>query len=227
MTAMQVGVARYTLDPGISRLQVRAFATGMLSGFGHNPTFSVRDFSGEIRIPPNGPAEASLELRVKAASLVVSDDIKDKDRREIEQLMHREVLESAAFPEIAFRSTAVGADKTGEGQYRITLVGDFSLHGVTVDQQIVAYFSLAEQQARAWATSLAEQIRNSPGFVCRRRTEAERRAKANVRPGRETRAGVNPVNDALTGRLTHRNTNELLQNDVAFVVDVLMNTDAG
>ncbi len=150
MTAMQVGVARYTLDPGISRLQVRAFATGMLSGFGHNPTFSVRDFSGEIRIPPNGPAEASLELRVKAASLVVSDDIKDKDRREIEQLMHREVLESAAFPEIAFRSTAVGADKTGEGQYRITLVGDFSLHGVTVDQQIVAYFSLAEQQARAW-----------------------------------------------------------------------------
>ncbi len=150
MTAMQVGVARYTLDPGVSRLQVRAFATGMLSGFGHNPTFSVRDFSGEIRIPPNGPAEASLELRVKAASLVVSDDIKDKDRREIEQLMHREVLESAAFPEIAFRSTAVGADKTGEGQYRITLVGDFSLHGVTVEQQIVAYFSLAEQQARAW-----------------------------------------------------------------------------
>ena len=91
-----------------------------------------------------------MELHVKAASLAVSDDMKDKDRREIEQLMQREVLESAAFPEIAFRSTAVGAEKTGEGQYRITLVGDFSLHGVTAEQQIVAYFTLAEQQARAW-----------------------------------------------------------------------------
>ena len=81
MGATQVGVARYMLDPGISRLQVRAFATGMLAGFGHNPTFSVRDFAGEIHIPPNGLAEASLELLVKAASLAVSDDIKDKDRR--------------------------------------------------------------------------------------------------------------------------------------------------
>ncbi|MGA7416209.1 MAG: YceI family protein [Bryobacteraceae bacterium] len=150
MAAIQVDIARYSLEPGISRLQVRAFASGMLAGFGHNPTFSVRDFAGEIRIPPGGPAEASLELRVKAASLAVSDDIKDKDRREIEQLMHREVLESAAFPEIAFRSTAIGAEKTDEGQYRITLVGDFFLHGVTAEQQIVAHFSLAEQQARAW-----------------------------------------------------------------------------
>src|SRR5208283_3187316 len=150
MTAMQVGVARYTLDPGVSRLQVRAFASGMLAGFGHNPTFSARDFTGEIRIPHGTPAEASMDLHVKAVSLAVTGDIKDKDRCEIEQTMHREVLESATFPEIAFRSTGVGADKTGEGQYRITLVGDFSLHGVTAEQQIVAYFSLGDQHARAW-----------------------------------------------------------------------------
>ena len=150
MEATEVGVARYALDPAVSRLQVCAFATGMLAGFGHNPTFSVRDFTGQVRIPPGGPAEASMELRGKAASLAVTGDIKDKDRREIEQLMHREVLESATFPEIAFRSTAVSADRTGEGQYRITLVGDFSLHGVTAQQEIVAYFSLTEQQARAW-----------------------------------------------------------------------------
>jgi polyisoprenoid-binding protein YceI len=150
MTAMQVGVARYTLDPGVSRLQVRAFATGMLAGFGHNPIFSVRDFSGVIRIPAVGPSKASLELLVKAASLAVAGDIKEKDRREIEQLMHREALESATYPEIAFRSTAVGSEKTGEGQYRITLIGEFLLHGVTAEQQIVAYFTLGEQQARAW-----------------------------------------------------------------------------
>jgi len=150
MAATEVGVARYALDPVISRLQVRAFATGMLSGFGHDPTFSVRDFRGEISIPPAGPSQASLDLRVKAASLAVSGDIKDKDRRDIERLMHSEVLESAAFPEIAFRTTAVAADKTGEDQYRLTLVGAFSLRGVTTEQQIVANLSLSEQQARAW-----------------------------------------------------------------------------
>jgi polyisoprenoid-binding protein YceI len=143
-------VARYALDPGISRLQIRAFAAGMLSGFGHNPTFSARDFSGEIRIPPAGPAEASLELRVKAQSLYVFDDVKDKDRREMERIMHQEVLESASFPEVLFRSTGVRAEKTGEGQYRIALDGELTVRAVTAPQQVVAYFSMAEQQVRAW-----------------------------------------------------------------------------
>jgi len=150
MASIQVEVARYALDPVVSRLQVRAFSTGMLAGFGHNPDLSARDFSGEIRVPSDGPAQGSLELRVKAQALVVSSDIKEKDRREIERIMHSEVLESAAFPEILFRSTAVAAEKTGEGQYRLTLDGDLLLHGVTASQQIVAYVSLSEEQVKAW-----------------------------------------------------------------------------
>jgi polyisoprenoid-binding protein YceI len=150
MPLTEAAVARYALDPALSRLQVRAFSTGLLAGLGHNPNFSARDLAGEILVPPAGPAGGSLELRVKTQSLSASNDIKDKDRREIERIMHSEVLESASFPEIVFRSTAVSAEKTGEGQYRLTLDGDLSMRGVTVGQQIVAYFSLAEEQARAW-----------------------------------------------------------------------------
>ena len=39
----------YRLDPTQSRFTVQAFATGLLSMLGHNPTFAARDFRGEMR----------------------------------------------------------------------------------------------------------------------------------------------------------------------------------
>src|SRR5271154_4532369 len=130
MAATQAVVARYALDPVISSLQVRVFATGLLAGFGHNPTFAARDFSGEIIVPPNGPAAASLTFKVRDSSLAVPTDIKDKDRRDMERIMNEQVLETARFPEIVFRSTAVHADQTGSGQYQVTLDGELSVRGV-------------------------------------------------------------------------------------------------
>ena len=47
--------ARYRLDPAHSRFTVQAFAAGMLSFLGHNPTFAVRDFQGEVRFDPAAP----------------------------------------------------------------------------------------------------------------------------------------------------------------------------
>jgi polyisoprenoid-binding protein YceI len=159
MAESNAAVARYALDPAVSRLQIRAFSTGILAGFGHDPTLLARDFSGEIRVPPGGPVEGSLDLRVKAKSLAASNDIKEKDRREIERIMHGEILESATFPEIVFRSTAVSGEKTGEGQYRLTLDGELSLHGVTASQQLVVYFAITEEQAKAWGETSLLQTR--------------------------------------------------------------------
>ena len=39
---------RYVIDGRSSRFTVRAFATGLLSAMGHNPTIGIRDFSGEM-----------------------------------------------------------------------------------------------------------------------------------------------------------------------------------
>ncbi len=39
---------------------------------------------------------------VRAASLGVTDNISDKDRREMEREMHENVLESAKYPEIVY-----------------------------------------------------------------------------------------------------------------------------
>ena len=39
----------YSLDPGVSRFTARAFATGLLASLGHNPSFAIRQFTGEAK----------------------------------------------------------------------------------------------------------------------------------------------------------------------------------
>jgi polyisoprenoid-binding protein YceI len=131
-------VERYAIDPGLSRFTVRAFASGMLAAFGHNPTIAIRDFTGEAEFVPGTLEMAALHLRIKAASLEVTDDMGDKDRREIERTMNDQVLESSHFPEIVFDCSNVSASRAGDGQYWVNLVGDLSLHGVTSSQPLAA-----------------------------------------------------------------------------------------
>lgn len=140
---------RYQLDKSSSKFTVRAFATGMLSSLGHSPTFAIRDFTGEATFDPAAPAEASLVLRIRADSLEVMDDIKSKDRREMESTMNETVLESARFPEIVFKSTGVGSNKLGEGRYQVNLKGDLSLHGVTRQVSVPAQLAIFGDEFRA------------------------------------------------------------------------------
>src|SRR5262245_21666428 len=104
-------MARFSFDPGASRFTVQAFAAGMLSGLGHNPTFTIRDFKGELSFPHESPANASIQLTVTAGSLTLIDSVKPKDREEIESRMRQEVLETSSYPKIVFQSTTITADK--------------------------------------------------------------------------------------------------------------------
>src|ERR1700730_12893586 len=94
----------YEVNPRASRFTVQAFAEGLFSAFGHNPKFNAGDFSGEVKFHPDDLEAASLQFKVKADSLHVIDKVSDKDRREIEQMMKEEVLETSRFPDIVFLS---------------------------------------------------------------------------------------------------------------------------
>jgi polyisoprenoid-binding protein YceI len=124
-----VSGVRYRLDAQGSRLTCQAFAGGALSAMGHNPSFAVRDFSGEVEYDLDVPAASSLRLVVRAGSLSVTDNVSDKDRREIERATSEEVLEAGQFPEIAY--DCPGARITADGPGQFTLAGDLTLHGVT------------------------------------------------------------------------------------------------
>jgi polyisoprenoid-binding protein YceI len=141
---------RYLIDAKGSTFTVRAFATGMLSAFGHNPTIAISDFQGEVQWTSSALEDASLRLVIQAASLVVTDDISDKDRQEIERRMQNEVLETDGFSEIAYESPRVSSiQKMGEGVYSAALNGELALHGITRNQPISARVTLKGDTLRA------------------------------------------------------------------------------
>jgi polyisoprenoid-binding protein YceI len=136
-------VVRYLIDAQASKFTVRAFATGLLSAFGHNPTIAIPDLQGEAQFDPSAPEDASLRMVIQAASLVVTNDISNKDRQEIEHRMHDEALEADGFPEIIYDCPrASSVQKLGEGFYAVTLDGELTLHGVTRAQPVLARVTL-------------------------------------------------------------------------------------
>ena len=60
-----------------------------------------------------------MRIQIRADSLEVTDDIRSKDRREMESTMKQKVLESAKYPEIVFESTGASRpDQLSEGRYK-------------------------------------------------------------------------------------------------------------
>lgn len=144
-----MGVEHYEIDSQMSKFTVRAFASGMLSAFGHSPTLAARQFAGEARFTGGTFEEPFLRINIKADSLTVFDNISDKDRREIENTMNQRVLETHKYPDIVFESSNVSTSKAGDGQYWVNLVGKLSLHGVTRDQPVAAQVALIGNTLRA------------------------------------------------------------------------------
>ncbi len=141
---------QYAIDAAKSRLTVRAFASGLLSGLGHNPVIGAQDFSGQVDFAPGALADASMKFIVRADSLAVQNDVSDKDRREIERTMLDDVLQVRQFPEIVFESTKVSGLRMGEGLYVAKIEGDLSLHGVTRRQTITAQVVPGEESVRGY-----------------------------------------------------------------------------
>src|ERR1700676_411375 len=105
---------RYLLEGRRSTFKVRAFAAGLLSALGHNPTIAVPDFEGEILLNPDVVEQSSLRMVIHSASLTVTDDLSAKDRQELNRRMHEEVLESDSYPDVEYECSRVSTSKTGE-----------------------------------------------------------------------------------------------------------------
>lgn len=128
---------------------VRAFSSGLLGAFGHDPTIGIQDFDGEVEFDPDSVASARLRVSVASSSLQVLDDMSDSDRAEIERRMYYEVLEVNRFPEIAYRCSQVSANGGGAGRYWVALNGDLTLHGVNRSHLVSARLTLSGVSLRA------------------------------------------------------------------------------
>lgn len=142
-------MVQYVIDAKSSKFTVRAFATGLLSAFGHDPTIAIPDFEGEVHLTPEAMEQSSMRLVIHAASLTDTDDIREKDRAEINRTMHQEVLESDFYPEIVYESSSLSASRTGEGQYWGTMNGELTLHGVRRSQPIPTRIAIRGDEIKA------------------------------------------------------------------------------
>jgi len=140
---------RYVINPMISRFTVKVTATGMLSAFGHSPTIQIRHLKGEIVFSPQALEQSSLHFVVRADSLSVSDNISDKDRREIEGQMRVQVLETSKYPEIIYDSHSV-VKSLADSESDVVLIGNLTLHGVTRPQKIPARITVTGDLLRAF-----------------------------------------------------------------------------
>jgi polyisoprenoid-binding protein YceI len=143
------GTDCYVIDARSSRFTVRAFATGLLSAMGHNPTISIRDFGGEVKFNPDKLGASSLKITIKSSSMSVQDDISAKDLREMERLMNQAVLETAKFPEILYEATTISVATMGDMLYLAKLNGNLMLHGVSRSQPINVRVVLLGSMLRA------------------------------------------------------------------------------
>ena len=147
---LEDATVRYIIDSKDSKFFVKAFSTGLLSAFGHDPKIALRNFQGETAFSANsGSLEgARVHIKIQSDSLEVADDVSEKDREEINQRMHAEVLESDRFSEIVYECSRVKASGSGD-RYWVALSGELTLHGVTRAMPVSARVVIEGDSLRA------------------------------------------------------------------------------
>jgi polyisoprenoid-binding protein YceI len=117
-----------------SRVVVRVYKKGLLSGMAHDHVFAAREFRVAATTDGASPAPTGFEVVVASASLRDgAPDLSPGDRAKVDaQAAGADVLDAARFPEIRFTSReasppwpAAGPDGAAGGD----LVGVLSLRG--------------------------------------------------------------------------------------------------
>ena len=131
-------------------MEVQAFATGILSAFGHSPKVAAKNFEGDASFTLSGSKleDAKVEVRIYADSMTVIDNLTDRDRQEIERTMHNDVLETSRFSEIVYEWA--GTLESGNGErFWATIEGALRLRGVTHKLPVSARVAINEESLRA------------------------------------------------------------------------------
>jgi polyisoprenoid-binding protein YceI len=138
-TATQRGLVpvKFALDTNASRFTVQAFATGMLSTFGHNPKLAIRDYDGEIQFAPDTYENAVVRVTVRTSAMEVRDEMSGDDRKKLEQTMY-DVLEVQRFPIAVYESKQITVQIQSEDILLAQVTGAVSFHGVTQSQSLDA-----------------------------------------------------------------------------------------
>ncbi len=132
----------YRIDAAKSRFIVETQTGGLSAMFGHDHKIAVRDFSGAATFDRDKAKAASLELTIRSNSLYLLDEDNIGARQAIESALREDVLQTALYPEIVFKSRGVTLARRGDGTYDVRIVGELRLHGVRRQVTVPARVSL-------------------------------------------------------------------------------------
>jgi polyisoprenoid-binding protein YceI len=123
--ALRLLAQERAIDTQRSTITIHVGKAGLLSAAAHEHWVTAPIASGAI----DETSAPHIEFKVQAASMMVKPDpkIDAKTHDQIQKDMEEMTLDTARYPEIAFRSTHV--EKVAEGQFRVE--GSLSLHGVS------------------------------------------------------------------------------------------------
>src|ERR1044071_2741312 len=118
----------YRLDASRSKFIAHAFRGGLLWFMGHDHLIAAREFTGEAQLTPDVINPASLQLTVKAESMVETNTVFTEQQKQIINKELREiVLEPTKYPEIVFKSTSVSGKATSPDHYEVSIDGNLTL----------------------------------------------------------------------------------------------------
>ncbi len=121
----------YSMIAAQSQLTLTLIQEGVLRKIHPTHHVGVKSFTGRIQLPAD-ESKALAGLDAEAKSFVnIDSDMKDFERSGFHKVLHEEVLASARFPTIKFRSTSITNVQKSGGHRSFTLNGDLTLRGVT------------------------------------------------------------------------------------------------
>jgi polyisoprenoid-binding protein YceI len=129
---MAMGDGTYRVGPQSGRLLVRTSRTGLGARAGHDLTIEATGWDGSVSVNTADPAQSPVRVEVDVNSLEVSEGIggvkplTDSDRADIKRIIRENILYTAQYPTITFRSTRVGGSPE-----LFALDGDLTIMGVT------------------------------------------------------------------------------------------------
>lgn len=132
LDGMALSSGTYAIGPDQGTLELRTYREGAASVAGHDLVIDATRWSGTVTVDADDPASSLVEATIEVSGLAVREGhggvkpLSDKDRAEIAKTINGKILNSGAYPTIAFRSTSV----TVAGD-RGTVTGDLTIAGTT------------------------------------------------------------------------------------------------
>lgn len=123
------------LDPAGTRVSFHLDATM------HSAEGTIALERGEIRF--------DLATGAAAGEVLLDATSADTDHKGRDEKLHHEVLESAKYPEIVFRPTAVKTEVDERGVGTVTLAGTVTIHGASHEVSVSAALARDGEKVRA------------------------------------------------------------------------------